>query len=176
MAILICAACGGRLQETGAAIHTAHFDAQGNLTLGEPDYYCRWCARLLEQWQAQQSKSWLRTGRAAPAVRRAEEIRLVVSGLYHLQPDDLLSRSRRQNVSCARMVAITLAHRLTGLSTVAVGKLFERDHSTVIHALQVTARRAQEQPQFGAKLARLEADLRTRARVQDDPGAQEEYA
>jgi hypothetical protein len=80
----------------------------------------------------------------------------------------ILSASRTQHVSHVRQVAMYLCRRVAGLSYPAIGTFFKRDHSTVIHAEGVIARRIECEPAFERTVEKLCAAIRTRAdRVAD---------
>jgi len=49
---------------------------------------------------------------------------------------ELLGRSRRQPLAHARQVAMYLCRELTDMSYPQIGRLFDRHHTTVIHAVQ----------------------------------------
>ncbi len=80
----------------------------------------------------------------------------------------ILSEDRKQRVSFARQVAMYLSRRLAKLSYPAIGMFFERDHSTVIHAELVIARRIECEPEFASTVEKLSIAIRCRAaRVAD---------
>lgn len=55
--------------------------------------------------------------------------------------EDLLSTKRTARVCQARQVAIYLARELTTLSVAQIAREFDRDHSTVLHAIRATESR-----------------------------------
>lgn len=55
---------------------------------------------------------------------------------YSLRPMDLCGRLRRKKIAHARHMAMRLVKELTDLSVVQIGEEFNRDHSTVLHALR----------------------------------------
>ena len=62
-----------------------------------------------------------------------------VSRFFGLDEAVLRGPSRSRNVVAARNIAMYLIRQITGLSTVELGKIFDRDHSTALHSLdQVT--------------------------------------
>jgi len=79
---------------------------------------------------------------------------------FSLRPIDLRSKRRSRNVVVPRQLAMYLCRRLMSASFPHIGELFGRDHSTVIHATAVTARRIKEDAAFQATLERLERSLR----------------
>ncbi len=68
------------------------------------------------------------------AIRRIA-IEYSVSRVFAIPADDLRSATRgRATVALARQAAMYLAHTVCGLSLTEVGRLFERDRTTVSHA------------------------------------------
>jgi chromosomal replication initiator protein len=80
-----------------------------------------------------------------PSVRRFKtkqlgipEIVDVVAKRYGVQPEALTSDRRTQPEAMARQVAMRLIREMLGVSYPEIGRAFNRDHSTVIHAMEVT--------------------------------------
>lgn len=67
----------------------------------------------------------------------AENIRDYIARQFDTPVDDLLSKSRKRTVTFPRHVAMYLARKLTGEGLSDIGKTFNRDHSTVVHAIRV---------------------------------------
>ncbi len=64
-----------------------------------------------------------------------EQIQEVVAKHFQLSGDALRGKSRKKEIALARMMAMSLATKLTDHSLKHIGQLFGgRDHSTVIHA------------------------------------------
>lgn len=58
---------------------------------------------------------------------------------YNLPKGSLVSKSRRKEISTARHLAIYLAKELTSSTLKVIGKKFgDRDHTTILHAINVT--------------------------------------
>jgi chromosomal replication initiator protein len=55
---------------------------------------------------------------------------------FGLSRERLLARDRSPKVALARQTAMYLARELTDVSLPEIGRGFERDHSTVVHALK----------------------------------------
>jgi chromosomal replication initiator protein len=58
----------------------------------------------------------------------------VVAEGFGLRRDDLIARCRTKEVASPRQVAMYLARELTGVSLPQIGRAFNRDHATVLHA------------------------------------------
>lgn len=66
---------------------------------------------------------------------------------FGVTPDDLLGRSRQKPFTMPRMIAMYATRMVTGekYSLPFIGAQFDRDHTTVIHAIRtVKAKRANE--------------------------------
>lgn len=67
----------------------------------------------------------------------AEIIRDFVGCQFKVSVDDLQSRSRKRAVTFPRQVAMYLTRKYTDQSLADIGQLYNRDHSTVLHAIRV---------------------------------------
>jgi chromosomal replication initiator protein len=65
-----------------------------------------------------------------------EVIKKLVCKYYNVSIEDIVSRSRRQNLVRARKMAIYLARRFTDSPLQAIGKNFNRYHATALHSIQ----------------------------------------
>ena len=63
-----------------------------------------------------------------------QEIKKQVAHFYGVRIDDLSAPSRKKEFVKARYVAMSLARKLTTLSTIQIGKAFNRDHTSVLNA------------------------------------------
>ena len=97
---------------------------------------------------------------AQPSIPVIQE---AVCAVLHLSPHDLRSASRTPRVTRARHLAMYLARQLTGLSLAEIARAFDRDHSTVLHAI----RRVNDQLEPGSPLHRTLTETRTLLDTQD---------
>lgn len=89
-----------------------------------------------------------------PVPVTVERIIEEVAKTYSVTPEDLRSKKRNANISVARQTAIFIIREVTQMSTSLIGAEFERDHSTIVYALNQT----KEQ---------METDSRHRAIIDD---------
>ena len=75
---------------------------------------------------------------AAPTVTAIQEAACSVLGVPR---EELLSKQRTPRVTRARQLAMFLPRELTPLSLAQIAREFDRDHSTVLHALKVVEQR-----------------------------------
>lgn len=72
---------------------------------------------------------------------------------------DLVGKSRERDISDARKIAFRLLRDLSRLTLVQIGKLFGKEHSTVVHALTSFDELYQFDPAFKAKFNRVKSLL-----------------
>lgn len=74
------------------------------------------------------------------------------------QPEDIFNNKRNPRAVLARQVAFYLSHVAFGMSFGRVGAIFDRDRTTVQHAIQVLELR-REEPGFDAWMQALEESV-----------------
>jgi chromosomal replication initiator protein len=85
-----------------------------------------------------------------------ELIQKTVSDFFHIQLADLKSKKRTQHIAFCRQVAMYLCRGLTDCSFPTIGDHFRRDHSTVIHAYNLIARRVGNDSAFRLSIEKVE--------------------
>lgn len=75
------------------------------------------------------------------------------------RPDRLLDRDRSAPLVWQRQLAMYLATQLTGRSLPAIGRVFDRDHTTILHARKCMADRVQTCPATAAAVDAIRARL-----------------
>lgn len=78
-----------------------------------------------------------------------------VSDYYNLNESELKKKDRHWHIRTARQVCMYLLKRNTTMSLVAIGKLFKRDHTTVIHSVQKVKDLLDTEEAFRIELFRL---------------------
>jgi chromosomal replication initiator protein len=87
------------------------------------------------------------------------EIQAAVCDHYHIRQIEMVSQRRGRAVARPRQVAMYLARELTPLSLPAIGRMFARDHTTVIHAIATIEAVMRTDPVFAASVAMLQHNL-----------------
>ena len=54
---------------------------------------------------------------------------------YHIEEDKIRGASRSRDILLPRQIGIYLIRRMTGLSLEEIGKLFKRDHTTILNSI-----------------------------------------
>jgi chromosomal replication initiator protein len=99
----------------------------------------------------------IRNQEAKPDV---ESIQHTVSDFFHIRLVDLKSKKRTQHIAFCRQVAMYLCRKLTDCSFPTIGDHFGRDHSTVIHAYNLIARRVSNDSAFRMSIEKIERELK----------------
>ena len=87
-----------------------------------------------------------------------DTVQELVADFYNTTIADLKSKSRKREIVYPRQVAMYLAKELTELSLKSIGYHFGgRDHSTVIHAVQLVNDLLKENPDTKEQVAKLKA-------------------
>src|SRR5216683_6456266 len=89
-----------------------------------------------------------------------ESIQRTVSDFFHIRLAELKSKRRPQHIAFCRQVAMYLCRKLTESSFPAIGAAFGRDHSTVIHACNLIARRIGNDSAFRFSIEKVERELK----------------
>jgi chromosomal replication initiator protein len=89
-----------------------------------------------------------------------EAIQQVVSDSFHIHLADLKSKKRTQHVAFCRQVAMYLCRKITSDSFPSIGEHFGRDHSTVIHAVNLIERRINSDAAFRLLIEKIERGLK----------------
>ena len=74
--------------------------------------------------------------RSAPGEPSVAEVQQAVCAVIHLSVDDMLSSRRTPKIARARQLAMYLSREATGRTLKSIAHEFNRDHSTVLHAIR----------------------------------------
>lgn len=66
----------------------------------------------------------------------ADDIIKTVCNFFNVSISDIIGKSRMKNVVLPRQISIYLMRNLTNLSLKEIGKLFMKDHTTIIHSIE----------------------------------------
>ncbi|MBF6568475.1 MAG: chromosomal replication initiator protein DnaA [Candidatus Binataceae bacterium] len=89
-----------------------------------------------------------------------DAIQKTVADFFHIRLVDLKSKKRTQHIAFCRQVAMFLCRKLTDSSFPAIGDSFGRDHSTVIHAYNLIARRVANDSAFRLSMDKIARELK----------------
>jgi chromosomal replication initiator protein len=112
---------------------------------------------ITPEFARQSLRDLIRSHEAKPDV---EAIQKTVSDFFHIRLVELKSKRRTQHIAFCRQVAMYLCRKLTDSSFPAIGAVFGRDHSTVIHAYNLIARRISNDSAFRFSIEKVERELK----------------
>lgn len=89
-----------------------------------------------------------------------EKIIETVTDFFHLKPVDLKSKKRSKNIVYPRSIAMYLLREKTKLSLSEVGNIFDRDHSTVLTAINKISEQEKTDPELQGTLGTLRQKMK----------------
>lgn len=90
---------------------------------------------------------------------RISEIQRTVAAHFGTTVREMKSARRNRIITRPRQIAMYLSRELTPNSLPAIGRLFNRDHTTVMHAIDTIERIAKADPSFERHIAHLRSAL-----------------
>ncbi len=90
-----------------------------------------------------------------PVTVTIDKILTMVSQKYGITVEDIKSRKRTSNVASARHISVYIIKKLTDRSLPAIGRVFGRDHTTIINSIETVEKRMNTEPSFDAEIKDL---------------------
>lgn len=87
-------------------------------------------------------------------------IKKVVGKHFSIRMEDFNSRRKNQSITWPRQIAMFLTTEMTELSLPEIGREFNRDHSTVVHARDLVKEKVKQDPFFAAEINQIIADIK----------------
>jgi chromosomal replication initiator protein len=88
-------------------------------------------------------------------------IQVAVASVLGVPRSELVSARRTPRIARARQLAMYLARELTSLSLAQIAREFDRDHTTVLHAVRSVSKRLEPGSPEAEAIHRIKADLGT---------------
>ena len=98
-------------------------------------------------------------GETEPLNVTIDKIFAAVYKKYDISRDDLVGKKRTKEIAKARHVAIYLIRDITEMSYPNIGKIFDRDHTTILSSLDVVAKSITTDPLYAADIEYLKKDI-----------------
>lgn len=87
-------------------------------------------------------------------------IKKVVGKHFSIKIEDFGSKKKNQSIAWPRQIAMYLSSTMTDLSLPEIGREFNRDHSTVVHARDLVRDTINTDPFFAAEVNRIILDIK----------------
>ena len=98
-------------------------------------------------------------GDAEPVDVTIEKIFSVIYKTYNVTKEELIGKKRNKEIVQSRHVAIALIRDITEISLKRIGKIFSRDHATVMASIEVVSKRRIGDPLFAADYENLKKEV-----------------
>ena len=99
-------------------------------------------------------------GNAEPISVTVDKIFAAVDKKYNVKKSDLTGKSRVKEIANARHIAIYLIRTLTEMSLPNIGKIFNRDHATVMSSIDNVEKRLDSSQQFEAEINEIIKEIK----------------
>lgn len=97
----------------------------------------------------------------------ARNVVTVVCAHFSLAPTLLTSRVREEHIAWPRQIAYHLVRLISAAPYAAIGKVFQRDHGTILQGCARVRARAETEPKVAETLLELEAQCRCRLKEEE---------
>ena len=87
-------------------------------------------------------------------------IKKMVGEHFNIRMEDFNSKRKTQSIAWPRQIAMFLTTELTDLSLPEIGREFNRDHSTVVHARDLVKEKVETDPFFAAEINQIILDIK----------------
>ena len=91
-------------------------------------------------------------GGSEPLEVTIDKIFTAVFKKYNVKKEDILGKSRTKDIANARHITAYLLLSAAEMSRSSIGKVLDRDHSTVISSLDAIEKRMRQDPIFRAEM------------------------
>lgn len=98
-------------------------------------------------------------GETEPLNVTIDKIFAAIYKKYDISRDDLVGKKRTKEIARARHITIYLIREITEMSYPNIGKIFERDHTTVLSSLEVVAKNITTDPLYAADIDYLKKEI-----------------
>ena len=99
------------------------------------------------------------TGGVVPTQVIIDKVFTCIQRKYGIDKKTLIGKSRTKDVAFTRHIAIYLIREMTDMSYPSVGKIFDRNHSTVISSCEIIEKKLSSDPLFLINISDLKKDV-----------------
>ena len=97
-----------------------------------------------------------------PQAKKVERIVSMVSQHTGVSEEEIKGKKRTKEIAMARHICIYILRTETELSFPSIGKIFARDHSTIMYSIDLVQNRIENDPSFEKEMNELIAELKNR--------------
>jgi len=98
-------------------------------------------------------------GGAEPTSVTVDKIFTAVCKKYNISKDDIISAKRTKDIALSRHITVYLIRKITDMSLPNIGKIFNRDHSTIISSIDAVEKKFHTDPMFEYEITNIENEI-----------------
>ncbi len=98
-------------------------------------------------------------GGAEPVNVTVDKIFSAVFNKYGISREDIVGTKRNKEIATARHISIYLVRQITEISLPNIGKIFNRDHATILASIRAVEKRLNTETGFHLELSDLKKDI-----------------
>jgi chromosomal replication initiator protein len=98
-------------------------------------------------------------GGAEPVNVTVDKIFAAVFNHYGISREEIVSPKRNKEIAAARHVTVHLIRDITDMSLPNIGKIFDRDHATIMASLKAVEKRLKTEPELQTELAEIKKEV-----------------
>ena len=99
-------------------------------------------------------------GGAEPTNVTVDKIFSSIFKHYNIHREDIVGTRRTKDIAFARHVAVYLIRSITEMSYPNIGKIFNRDHASIMSSYKVIEKKLETDSMFGLELSEMRKDIR----------------
>lgn len=96
-----------------------------------------------------------------PTSVTVDKVLSAVTSKYGIDREELFSKKRNSEIVKARNVSIYMIKTLTDMTLVAIGRMFNRDHSTIVNSLSNVEKEIRTNPEYSHEIEEINEDIRS---------------
>jgi chromosomal replication initiator protein len=99
-------------------------------------------------------------GGAEPVTVTVDKVFASVYKKYNIKREEIVSSKRTKEIANARHITVYIIRQITDMSLPNIGKIIERDHSTVISSIETVEKRMAQNPVFRAEIEEMVKEVK----------------
>ena len=99
-------------------------------------------------------------GGAEPVTVTVDKIFAAVYKKYNIKKEEIVSSKRTKEIANARHITVYVIRQITDMSLPNIGKIIERDHSTVMSSLETIEKRMVQNPVFRTEMEEMIKEIK----------------
>ena len=99
-------------------------------------------------------------GGAEPVTVTVDKIFASIQKKYNIKREDIVSSKRTKDIANARHITVYTIRSVTDMSLPNIGKIIDRDHSTVLSSIEAVEKRMSQNPVFRAEIEEMIKEIK----------------